>query len=217
MKKAADRTLPRPDHGIYLKHHNDMLTRYGEDVKALSYGSPESQRIKFQVLFELGDFEGKSVLDVGCGFGDFYGFVRQRAHLKHYLGVDINPSLIDIAKRRFPGASFEVKDIIEDSIDQTFDYVVSSGIFFLKTPNWREIMEGMVSRMYELSEIAVGVNLLSSYTTGQKDSLSYYAAPTEILDFVCCHLSTRVILRHDYRPNDFTLYIYKPFARPETG
>jgi SAM-dependent methyltransferase len=193
------------------------LAQYGENVKAVGWGSLESQRVRFQALSEIGELAGRSVLDVGCGLGDFYGFLREKTHLKDYLGMDINDNMIALARRKYPEAKFEVKDIVEDSPDGAFDYVLASGIFGLKVPRWRGIMERIVSRMYELSRIGTGVNFLSKYTTGENDPSSYYADPAEILDFICRHLSPRVVLRHDYKPNDFTLYIYKPFAGWEEG
>jgi len=205
----------RQDKEISLRHYNMRLARYGEDVRALSWGSLESQQVRFQVLSELVELEESTILDVGCGFGDFYGVLKQRVHLKSYLGIDINPGMIAVAKQRFPEANFRVKDIVEDSIYEVFDYVVASGILSLRAPNWKGIMEKVIYQMYELSRVGVGINFLSRYTTGKKTSDSYYADPARILDFVCRNLSSRVILRHDYRPNDFTLYIYKPFARRE--
>jgi SAM-dependent methyltransferase len=204
---------PSADKEIYLIHHQGLLAKWGEDIRTLGWGSPESQKVRFTVLSEIGDFEGKSILDVGCGFGDFFHFISQRGkHLKNYLGVDINQDMVAIAKRRFPNAAFEVRDILEDSVEGSFDFVVASGIFGLETPNWEETVEKLLSRMYELSEIGVGVNFLSAFTTGKKPSDSHFADPTRILDFVLRALSNKVVLRHDYRPNDFTLYIYKPFA-----
>jgi SAM-dependent methyltransferase len=211
MKADEAKRALQQNRKINLRHYNAILAQYGEDVKAVSWGSLESQRIRFQVLSEIGDLEGKSILDVGCGFGDFYGFLRERIQLKSYLGTDINQNMITLARRKYPEASFEVRDIAEDPFDETYDYVFTSGIFGLKVPRWRDIMERMVSRMYELSRTGTGVNFLSKYTTGEKVSDSYYADPVKIMDFVYRHLSPRVILRHDYRPNDFTLHIYKPF------
>jgi ubiquinone/menaquinone biosynthesis C-methylase UbiE len=199
----------RPDKEIHLAHHQEQLTRWGENVRALGYGNTESQQTRFQVLSEIGSFEGRSVLDVGCGFGDFFGFINKKCkHLRSYVGVDVNPNMIAIAKKRYPNAVFEVRDILEAPIINKFDFVVASGIFNLETCNWEEIVKRMLSEMYELSQIGVGVNFLSTFTKGRKPADSHFADPAEILDFVLRTLSTRVVLRHDYRFNDFTLYIY---------
>ncbi len=198
------------DRKMCLDYYEQELAWWGENVHAL-WGSVESQRDRFLVLSELGNFEGKSILDVGCGFGDFYGFLREKKILfKSYLGVDISDKMITIAMRKFPDACFDVEDLlIEPSAGASFDFVVASGIFPLETPYWKEITESTLHRMYDLCRIGVGVNFLSSFTTGKKFARSHYTNPGDMVDFVCQNLSPRIILRHDYRPNDFTLYIYK--------
>ena len=39
-----------------------------------------------------------SVLDIGCGFADFYHFLRSRGFNGQYLGVDIVPEFVSLAK-----------------------------------------------------------------------------------------------------------------------
>jgi len=205
----SQKQTSRPDKEIYIAHHQEQLTRWGDSVRAVGYGSIESQQVRYSVLSEIGSFEGRDVLDVGCGFGDFFCFInRKGGHLKSYVGVDVNPNMIAIAKKRCPNAVFEVKDILEAPVVNKFDFVIASGIFGLETPNWEEIFKKMTTRMYELSKIGVSVNFLSAFTPGKKPADSHFADPIEITDFVLRNLSTKVVLRHDYKPNDFTLYIY---------
>lgn len=202
------------DRKIYLDHHNARIAEYGQNVRAVSWGSTESQQARFRIISEIGELNNRSILDVGCGFGDLYAFLRQQDICpKLYVGIDINQKMIATARSRFPKATFQVGDILDSKLTEKFNYVVSSGIFGLETPNWQAVTEKILSRMYELCEIGVAVNFLSSFTLGKKVADSHYANPADILDFVCKNLSTRIILRHDYRPNDFTLYIYKPFER----
>jgi SAM-dependent methyltransferase len=216
MMKGKDmdqKKIARPDKDIHIAHHQGLLVQLGEDVRALGYSSTESQQARYSAVSGIGSFDGKSVLDVGCGFGDFYGFLTQKgAQLKNYLGVDINPDMVAIANRRFPNASFEVKDILEDPIEARFDFVVAPGTFGLEIPDWENTVRKMITRMYELSQIGTAVTFLTMFTPGEKYADSHYADPVSMLDFVLRSLSARVILRHDYRPNDFAVYIYRPVA-----
>lgn len=198
---------------INLDYYNVKIAEHGQDVRAL-WNSLQSQQERFKTLSEIGDFNSSSILDVGCGFGDFYLFLKEQdVHPKKYVGIDMNPRMIAIASARLPGVTIEVKDILDDELKGKYDYVVASGIFSLETPNWQAVAEKIIGKMYQLSEIAVGVNFLSSFTTGEKLTDRHYANPADIVSFVSKNLSTRIVLRHDYRPNDFTLYIYKPFKR----
>ena len=201
------------DKKINLNHFSAKIAEHGQDVKALSWGSIYSQQIRFRILSEIGDLNNRSLLDLGCGFGDFYLFLKeQNTHPRKYVGIDINPQMIAVARLRAPEVTFEIKDILGDEMNEKYDYVIASGIFGLETPNWQAVTENIISKMYQLSEIGIGVNFLSFFTTGKKFSNMHYAHPTDIIEFVCKNLSNKIILRHDYRPNDFTLYIYKPFV-----
>ena len=199
------------DKRIILSYHSARLAKYGEDVRSL-WGSVQSQQVRFEVLSGMGNFDNKRILDVGCGFGDFYAFLKeQNVHPKKYVGIDINREMIAIGKLRLPEAIFQVRDILDDEMSEKFDYVVASGIFSLESPNWQALTEKKICKMYQLCEIGVGFNLLSFFTLGEKTADSHYANPVDILDFIFRNLTTSILLRHDYRPNDFTIYIYKPF------
>ncbi len=201
------------DHRINLDYYNAKITEYGQDIRALSWGSIDSQQERFRILYEIGELNNRSILDVGCGFGDLYLFLKERGgNLKQYVGIDVNAQMIALAKVKSPEVTFEVKDILDDKLKGEYDYVVASGIFSLETPDWQAVTEKILRKMYQLSRIGIGVNFLSSLTTGEKYTNMHYAHPEDITNFVHKKMSTRIVLRHDYRPNDFTLYIYKPFS-----
>jgi len=195
---------------IIIDYYNKQLIEYGQDVKALSWGNVDSQRERFRVLCEIGYLSDKSILDVGCGFGDFYLYLKEQGiSPKQYVGIDINLLMIGMAKIRLPEVRFEVADILTTKLREKYDYVFASGIFALETPNWQSVTERILRKMYQLSNIGIGVNFLSSLTTGGQLPDRHYANPEDIVAFIRKNLKTRTILRHDYRPNDFTLYIYK--------
>jgi trans-aconitate methyltransferase len=198
------------DKKMLLDFYSKGLTTYSEDVKALGYGSVESQESRLRVVSEIGDLNNKRILDVGCGFGDLYTFLRRQSiHLKRYLGIDVSSELLNVARKRLPEVEFELAAILDFESTEKFDFVIASGIFGLETPNWQYLFEKQLRKLYNLCEIGVAVNFLSSFTTKGKNPVSHYANPAKTLEFVFKNLSNRVVLRHDYMPNDFTIYIYK--------
>lgn len=203
------------DEKIVLNHFNKKIEEHKKGAKALSWQSKDSQQVRFQVLSEIGDLKGKTILDVGCGFGDFHGFLvnKKKIKVKKYLGIDLNPLMILRAKREYPSSRFEERDILKNRIQGRFDYVVASGLFFLKTPHWEELTYEILSKMFKISKMGVGANFLSLFSQGKKDENSYYADPSKILKFICTYLTSKVILRQDYRPNDFTVFFYINFKR----
>ncbi|MEO7744043.1 MAG: hypothetical protein ABIR98_13985 [Usitatibacter sp.] len=58
--------------------YEDKVRRFGYDHRGLGLRSRASQEKRFEALHALGDFDGRSLLDLGCGFGDFLQFLRDR-------------------------------------------------------------------------------------------------------------------------------------------
>ncbi len=62
-------------------------------------------------------------------------------------------------------------------------------------------------KLIKFAKKGLAFNLISNYVN-YRDKELYYASPEEIFSF-CKKLSRYVVLRHDYMPFDFTIYIYK--------
>lgn len=190
-----------------IERYNKRLQKYGYDPKTLGWFK-NRQPIRFQVLSEIGDLHNCSILDVGCGFGDLYGFLVKGGYSNiKYTGVDINPRLIEIAEKVHPGVRFEVKDFQEDHVEGSFDWVFSSGIFNFRLPDNTSFIQAMLKKMVRMCKRGVAADFLSSYVDFKNEG-AYYTCPEDIFRF-CRALSKRIALRHDYMPFEFCVYIYK--------
>ncbi len=78
-------------------------------------------------LFSLfPDLDGKSVLDLGCGFGENCAEF-QRLKASHVTGVDISEKMLDVARSEHPDIEFIRGDISDLSfIKDKYDVVFSS-------------------------------------------------------------------------------------------
>lgn len=191
-----------------VRLYSELVGTHGYDVRALGWGSRESQATRFAVLTEVGKLNGASVLDVGCGLGDFYGWMRRKRLRVRYTGVDITPRMVDKARERFPRTQFRVCDLLDGSQRIVrHDYVLSSGIFTHRSTSAFEFLAMMVRRMFDLSKQAVAFNCLSGWAE-KKEHGEYHADPLKVVSF-CHKLTPRVVLRHDYHPRDFTVYLYR--------
>jgi SAM-dependent methyltransferase len=208
-----------------VAYYEDLLDQYGESYLALDWNSPESQKLRYKVFKEIFIYGKKasnlSVLDVGCGFGDLYGFFKAEGllsrHRIKYTGFDISPKILGVARKKYPDAKFELKDILEQRYLTGFDYIFCSGALNIRTTDagsHLEFVKSMLLRMYDLANFGVAVNFLSegALPMSNLDDLNsgryFYFKPEEILSF-CRFISSRYILRHDYHPGDFTLYLLK--------
>ena len=84
-----------------IERYSKRLDTLGYDVKTLGWGSVEQQEYRFsQTVSSEINFHDKSVLDIGCGFGDFYKFlIKTKTPIRNYIGYDINPGLISESQK----------------------------------------------------------------------------------------------------------------------
>jgi cyclopropane fatty-acyl-phospholipid synthase-like methyltransferase len=70
---------------------------------------------------------GARILDIGCGPGTIVGHMSQ----VDYLGFDLSPEYIEMARARFPQAQFVCERVSKFSLakhQQNFDFVLALGI-----------------------------------------------------------------------------------------
>jgi len=199
------------DKKLIIKRYEDRFKEHGINVQALASGSTDHQKIRFDALLEVGNLNGKTVLDIGCGFGDFYGYLKEKGITAKYIGVDICPPFIDVCKERFPEAAFEVCDIENSTPEGKFDYVISSQTFNnkLQFSDNEKVIRNVIKKCYEICEEGVAVDMMTKYVDFEEPRLHYYS-PEEIFTF-CKKLTKRVTLRHDYPLFEFMIYLYKDF------
>jgi SAM-dependent methyltransferase len=195
-------------------HFTPLLAAHGETFRAADWGSKESQNLRFSVLSKLFEHELKmannqkqqiSVLDVGCGLGHYSDYLAQQNISVQYQGIDILPEMIDKARELRPEHTFSVFNLFhEKTIPGRFSYIVASGIFFRSD---EEGMKEAIATLFQNSKRGLSFNSLSLWAK-DKDVDEFYACPIKTLTY--CHtLTPWVTLRHDYLPNDFTVYMYK--------
>jgi RimJ/RimL family protein N-acetyltransferase/SAM-dependent methyltransferase len=181
--------------------------KFGIDVRASDWSSRASQAARFDVLAKIGDIRAGNILDVGCGQGDLYDWLRLTGHRGGYVGIDVTPAMIAAASKRFPGVQFRNVDLMgeRDPSDLAADWVFASGIFTFRRAEPQRYLEAMVARMFSLARKGLAFNSLSAWADRRQDG-EFMADPMQVLAF-CRMLTPRVALRHDYHPGDFTIYM----------
>jgi SAM-dependent methyltransferase len=192
-----------------VKRYAERITRLGPVVQALGWRNEAQQNLRFEVFADLIDFSSPlSVLDIGCGFGDFYKFLLNKKQDIKYIGCDISPHVVEIAGSQNKGGSFEVRDIsIEPYSEGEFDYVCMSGIFnFRINDNIKYLNETIISA-FKFSRQGIIFNLTTDLVDYQSPELFYYN-PEEVFG-LCRKLSRSIIMRHDYPLYEFTVLVKK--------
>lgn len=188
-------------------YFDQLVTQHGNDLRALDYGRPESQQRRFQTLAEVGDLSGKHVLDVGCGFAHLADYLEARFDAVRYTGIDLTPSVLDVARQRRPDLDLRLVDLMSLPTDDRYDVVFANGIFYLLGQEAPVRMRAMIARLYELAAEAVAFCSLSTWAPIHEPG-EYHADPADVLAF-CRTLTPWITLRHAHLPHDFTMYLYR--------
>lgn len=192
--------------------YQQRLVEHGQGIKALSSGTEERRAIRFGVLTGVGIAPGCSVLDVGCGFADYYAYLREQGCDVSYTGVDIVPEFIAQAKTSHPALDLQLRDLQEDPVaPASYDYVVSSQTFNLRfgEPSNLPLVTGMLKRMFAAARKGVAIDFVTDYVDFREDYLVYHNP--EAMFRLAKTLTKRVVLRHDYPLYEFCLYLYPDF------
>jgi len=199
----------RKDDRKSVRIYSEAARRYGLDVRTLGWGSRASQLKRFEVLAGIGDLTGCRVLDVGCGLADFYAWLRERGTRVRYTGLDVTPDLLAMARRRYPRLTFFECGILDANAPKLgqFDYVFASGIFAHRRTAPVRFLHAAVNRMFSLAARGVAFNSLSKWAE-QRDPGEFHACPVRTFE-ACRNFTGRLVLRHDYHPRDFTVYLYR--------
>ncbi len=188
--------------------YDRLVDTFGDSHRSCDWGSLRSQGSRFEVLAAVTDLSGCSLLDVGCGLGDLARFLRTSCSFDAppcYTGIDISKEMVTRARHRDPTLDIRHCNILDGDLG-SFDVVVASGIFALLPPDRFDLMQEVVGAMYRHSRRAVAFNSLSTWAPSQEMS-ELHADPLRMIAF-CRTFTSELVLRHDYLPQDFSVYMY---------
>jgi len=192
----------------YLEPYTAAAKRYGAGFSSLLWASPRTQRARFDALARLGDFQGRCVLDVGCGRADLVDYLCQNKLTPHrYIGIEAVTQLADAARAKpHDFAKILEADFIIDPSAMNVDaqLVVFSGS--LNTLDDRTFYTSLRCG-FAAARSAVIFNFLSSpLLAGQ--SYLHWRHPADVLAFART-LSSDVQALEDYLQGDCTIAIWR--------
>jgi len=178
----------------------------------VDWNGEASQVLRFEQLYTLFSAEKKvNVLDFGCGYGAFYGFLdQQKGKSINYTGYDISENMIQAAHQKW-GTHIPFSSKLPQ---ETHDFVIASGIFNVKQQShqtaWEQYIKDTLDSMHRLSRKGFAFNILTSYSDPpyQKDYL-YYADPAYWFGYCKQQFSPYVALLHDYPLYEFCILVRK--------
>jgi len=147
-------------------------------------------------------------LDVGCGIGDLYPFLLAKFGEVDYTGIDIVNEVIAFAAQKYPQARFWCRDILQDKVEEKFDYVLMSGVFNKAIPNCTAFLQEMVAAAFQHCTIGLAFNF-TSFIVNYTDQEMAYHDPTVVLNFCIDEISPKLSLHHHYERHDVAIFLYR--------
>jgi SAM-dependent methyltransferase len=189
------------------ERYRQLLQVHGASHRTLDWGSRAGQHLRFSVLAGIGNLAGSRILDVGCGLGDFAGWLEGKGIAADYTGIDLTAELVEQAARLHLRRRFIHGSILDESLlsGERFDYVLASGIFATYPTGADDFLRRVVAKMWRLAQRGCAFNSLSAWAPNREDG-EFHADPPAVLAY-CADLTPWVALRHDYHLRDFTVYL----------
>jgi len=193
-----------------IDRYKKRLKEYGYSPKSLGWDKGK-QDIRFDILTSRYDFNNKHVLDIGCGFGDLNRILKTKAANYQYTGIDIVDELLVEGKKQYQDKNLEFinSNILNFVSDNLFDYAISSGMFNFKLDDGKnyEFIESVICKTLHLCKDGLAFDFLSDKVDYQYEH-TFHSSPEKILS-IAYKFSRNILLRNDYMPFEFSLFILK--------
>ncbi len=202
-----------------MKKIEKIITYYESNIAMdlpeygiLGWESEEAQKLRFDVLLDNAELEGKSLLDVGCGTGNLLEYINSKGIHVKYTGVDIMDEMVMKAKSKQLDGEFRCADIFKEDVFKpaSFDVVYTSGIFNLNLGNNKEFLANALELFFSLSRETVVFNLLH-YASPDREDKYFYFHPDEVKQILSGYsgLLAGTKFVEAYLKNDFTVVCNK--------
>jgi SAM-dependent methyltransferase len=200
-------------------YYTSKLAAHGSTPQGVDWNGIESHERRHRQFLRLLDGNpNASVIDLGCGFGDFLRFLRAEGHLGRFTGYDIAPSMIEKARELHGETDDRQWRIGAEPVDVA-DFAVASGIFNVKGEVADDIWTRYVHRTIDILAragrrgFAFNVLSMSSDPDRRRPEL-YYAEPTVMLGHCLLKYGRSVALLQDYGLYEFTVVVRHADAGP---
>ena len=176
------------------------LQKFGLTCRALHWNSEQSQQTRFRVLlsFVEDSLLTCKVVDVGCGFGDLYYFMKQKP--LQYIGIDVMAEMVQEAKKRTGCEIFQLDALVDEL--PTADYYFCSGAMNILQKSETYIF---IENCFQTSKKGFIFNVLE----GDDESLVYNYFRESEIKTLAKKLGAKCEIKKGYLEKDMSVGFFK--------
>ncbi len=193
--------MPRIDNEKFYK---SAIEIHGTSAKGVNWSSKENQVLRFKIILEMlpDDLQNYSLIDAGCGFGDFFSYMTKKKKLpKKYIGIDSLLDMYSIASVN-TGCEILIADIVKDTLPKA-DYYICSGAMNVLNEFETHLF---IRNCFNACHKAFIFNILH----GESDSETYNYFSTKKLQQIVKDLKVKkVVFSDNYMEDDITVGLFK--------
>jgi SAM-dependent methyltransferase len=193
-------------------YYASKLETHGATPQGVDWNGADSHERRHRQFLHLlnGGLEA-SIIDLGCGFGDFWRFLRAEGHRGNFIGYDIAPSMIERA-RQIHGESGDRRWRVGAEPAEIADFAIASGIFNVKgdvpDENWTGYVHHTIDILARAGRRGFAFNMLSTSSDPERRRPNlYYADPVDMLARCLLRYGRSVALLQDYGLYEFTVIV----------
>lgn len=204
------------DYEKIAKHYEKCFQINGDTCKGVDWPKEKDAETRYKIMLNIIDwYEMKyrkenmyNVLDLGCGLGHLYEYIKKNALNIQYSGLDISDVFVSKCKNKFPEVEFICKDILREDILKTYDFIIMNGVFTEKldlsfTEMW-DFFVNMIKKAYLFCNKGIAFNLMSKDVDWERQDLFHVP-----LNQISSWLTRNFVIRYDYGLYEYTVYAMK--------
>ncbi len=186
------------------RFYTSAIAKHGISAQGVNWASKCNQELRFEALCKLlpKQLQDSTLVDAGCGFGDFYLYLEKCNNLpKSYIGIDTLYEMVQIASENTASEILH-KDICKEDLPYA-EFYLCSGALNVLTPFEVQLF---VSNCYKHSQKGFIFNALE----GKNESETYTYLTKEQIDKLAKALSVgEVVFLDGYLEDDITVGFFR--------
>jgi SAM-dependent methyltransferase len=192
-------------------YYSEAIDQHGPTPLGVDWPNAASQYLRFLQLLRICDFDRAfSLNDFGCGYGALleYLMLRHRGARIAYNGIDLSPSMIAAADKRWAKRPHTTLRVASRCLKMA-DYSVASGVFNVRLGQPVEAWEAYVAQilhdLFNHSRMGFAVNFMLPHDNAPSESELYRTRRSRWLNYCRKELGCTVEPLTGYGLREFTL------------